>query len=154
MMTVYLLDVNLLLALSDPMHIHHEAAHRWFAAVGVHAWATCPLTENAYVRIASHPGYPNRLGEAAVVLGSLRRLNAIPEHQFWPDDASLADLVLPGAALSHGQVTDAYLLGLAVRRKGKLATLDRRISTEVVKGGAEALELIEPNERQRPEESR
>ncbi len=60
-MTIYLLDVNVLLALSDPMHIHHEAAHRWFAAKGQSAWATSPITENGFVRIASHPNYPNRL---------------------------------------------------------------------------------------------
>jgi hypothetical protein len=143
-MIAYLLDVNLLLALSDPMHVHHEAAHRWFAEAGRHAWATCPLTENAYVRIASHPSYPNRPGDAAVVLESLRRIRALAEHHFWPEDVSLLDLVLPGAALSHGQVTDVYLLGLAARMGGKLATLDRRIPSQVVRGGAEALEVIEP----------
>jgi len=142
-MTAYLLDVNVLLALSDPMHVHHEAAHRWFGEEGRHAWATCPLTENAYVRIASHPSYPNRPGDAAVVLDSLRRLYAVAEHDFWPDDVSLLDLVLPGAAMSHGQVTDVYLLGLAARRGGKLATFDRRIPSQVVPGGAEALEVIE-----------
>ncbi|MDO9124550.1 MAG: VapC toxin family PIN domain ribonuclease, partial [Deltaproteobacteria bacterium] len=62
-MTTYLLDVNLLLALSDPMHIHHELAHRWFAEKGHQAWATCPLTENGFIRIASHPNYPNRPGD-------------------------------------------------------------------------------------------
>jgi predicted nucleic acid-binding protein len=54
-MTTYLLDVNLLLALTDPMHIHHESAYRWFAGKGQKAWATCPLTENGFVRIASYP---------------------------------------------------------------------------------------------------
>ena len=52
-MTPYLLDVNVLLALCDPMHVHHEAAHRWFAEKGSQAWATCPITENGFVRIAS-----------------------------------------------------------------------------------------------------
>lgn len=143
-MTAHLLDVNLLLALSDPMHIHHEAAHRWFGDAGHRAWATCPLTENAYVRIASHPSYPNRPGDAAVVLESLRRFYALAEHEFWPDDASLLDLVQPGAALTHGQVTDVYLLGLAARKGGKLATFDRRIPSQVVPGGTAALEVIEP----------
>ena len=126
------------------MHVHHEAAHRWFGEVGHHTWATCPLPENAYVRIASHPSYPNRPGDAAVVLESLRRFHAVAEHDFWPDDVSLLDLVLPGAAMIHGQVTDVYLLGLAARRGGKLATFDRGIPSQVVPGGAEALEVIEP----------
>jgi uncharacterized protein len=56
--TTYLLDVNLLLALTDPMHVHHEQAHRWFASKGDLSWATCPLTENGFVRVASHPSYP------------------------------------------------------------------------------------------------
>ncbi|MBP1742910.1 MAG: domain protein family protein, partial [Deltaproteobacteria bacterium] len=67
-MTIYLLDINLLLALSDPMHIHHPLAHRWFAEKGQHAWATCPLTENGFIRIASHPNYPNRPGDVTAVL--------------------------------------------------------------------------------------
>ncbi len=139
-----LLDVNLLLALSDPMHIHHEAAHRWFGEVGHRAWATCPLTENAYVRIASHPSYPNRPGDAAVVLESLRRFHAVAGHDFWPEEVSLLDLVLPGATLSHSQVTDIFLLGLAARKGGKLATFDRHIPGQGVPGGEEALEVIEP----------
>ncbi len=53
-MTTYLLDVNLLLALSDPMHFHHNSAHRWLAEKVQRAWATCPLTENGFIRIASH----------------------------------------------------------------------------------------------------
>ena len=141
-MTAYLLDVNLLLALSDPMHVHHEAAHQWFGKAGHYAWATCPLTENAYVRIASHPSYPNRPGDAAVVLESLRRFYDVAEHDFWPEDVSLLDLVLPGATLSHSQVTDVYLLGLAARKGGKLATFDRRIPSQMVRGGSEALEVI------------
>ena len=78
------------------------------------------------------------------MLESLRRFRALAEHHFWPEDVSLVDLVLPGATLSHGQVTDVYLLGLAARKGGKLATLDRRIPTRVVPGGAEALEVVEP----------
>jgi uncharacterized protein len=100
-------------------------------------------SQNAYVRIASHPSYPNRPGDAAAVLESLRRLRALAEHHFWPEDVGLLDLVLPGATLSHGQVTDVYLLGLVARRGGKLATLDRLIPTRAVPGGAEALEVVE-----------
>jgi predicted nucleic acid-binding protein len=75
---VYLLDVNVLLALCDPLHVHHAAAHRWFAAVGRFAWATCPITENGFVRIAAHRSYPNRPGDAAVVERGADALELIP----------------------------------------------------------------------------
>lgn len=146
-MTAYLLDVNLLLALSDPRHEHHELAHRWFASHcqvgrGRQSWATCPITENGFVRIASHPRYPNRPGEAAAVLAILRRFCAAEGHQFWPDEVTLRDALEPGAVVASAQVTDVYLLGLAVRHGGKLATLDQRIPAAVVRGGLQALETI------------
>jgi uncharacterized protein len=141
-MTVYLLDVNVLLALSDPMHIHHDAAHRWFAEIGSRAWATCPLTENGYVRVASHPSYPNRPGDAGTLLEMLRRFCALEGHTFWVEDASLRDMIVPGSVLTHAQVTDVYLVGLARTKGGKLATFDRRIPAPVVPGGREALEVI------------
>jgi toxin-antitoxin system PIN domain toxin len=140
--TIYLLDVNLLLALSDPMHVHHEVGHRWFGRVGRHAWATCPLTENGFVRIASHPRYPNRPGDVAIVLAILRRFCAVEGHHFWAEDASLRDLLLPGAIVTHAHITDIYLLGLAVHKGGKLATLDHHIPTTAVQDGIDALELI------------
>jgi toxin-antitoxin system PIN domain toxin len=138
----FLLDVNLLLALSDPMHIHHEPAHRWFAQSGQEAWATCPITENAYVRIASNPNYPNRPGEVAVVLDLLNRFCAGQGHEFWPADIRLGDYLLPGAVVTHKQLTDVYLLSLAVHHGGKLATLDQRIPVSTIRGGGESLELI------------
>ena len=143
-MTIYLLDVNVLLALSDPMHVHHEAAHRWFAARGQSAWATCPITENGFVRIASHPNYPNRPGDAPAVLSILRQFCAEAGHHFWTADVSLRDVLQPGVLITHTQVTDIFLLGLAVHKGGKLATFDRRIVPTAVVGGREALELIAP----------
>jgi len=141
-MTTYLLDVNLLLALSDPMHIHHEAAHRWFAAKGRAAWATCPLTENSFLRIASHPNYPNRPGDIPAVLAILRQFCKAQGHQFWAENISILEILEPGAIITHAQITDVYLAGLAVRNHGKLATLDRRIPVDAVRGGREALELV------------
>ncbi len=72
-MTIYLLDINLLLALTDPMHVHHELSHQWFAKKGRKGWATCPLTENGFVRIASHPKYPNRPGDVQPFVRSCGR---------------------------------------------------------------------------------
>jgi toxin-antitoxin system PIN domain toxin len=140
--SVYLLDVNLLLALSDPMHVHHEVAHGWFSETGAQAWATCPVTENGFVRIASHPRYPNRPGDVGAVVAILRRFCAAGGHHFWTEDISLRDLVESKAIVTHAQVTDVFLLGLAVHRRGKLATLDRRLPVAAVQGGAAALELI------------
>jgi toxin-antitoxin system PIN domain toxin len=141
-MTTYLLDVNLLLALSDPMHIHHEAAHRWFADKGHYAWATCPLTENGFARIASHPNYPNRPGDVPAVLAILHRLCEAPGHQFWAEDISILEILEPSAIITHAQITDIYLVGLAVHKNGRLATLDKRIPVNAVRDGQEALELI------------
>ncbi len=143
-MTTYLLDVNVLLALSDPAHIHHEAAHHWFAARGRAAWATCPLTENGFVRIASHTSYPNRPGDVPVVLSMLRQLCAMPGHHFWPADISIRELLRPGTVIVHNQLTDIYLLGLAVHHGGKLATFDQGIAAVAVQAGAAAIEPITP----------
>ena len=141
-MTVYLLDVNLLLALSDPMHVHHEAAHRWFAEHGQQAWATCPLTENGFVRIASHPRYPNRPGDVSAVLAILRRFCAAEGHHFWAEDISIRDVLQPGVVITPAQVTDVYLLGLAAQQGGRLATLDQRIPASAVRDGPQTLKLI------------
>jgi toxin-antitoxin system PIN domain toxin len=140
--TEYLLDVNVLLALADPQHVHHLPAHAWFASHARDAWSTCPITENAFVRIASHPGYPNRPGEAPVVLELLRGMCSVEGHRFWPDAISLRDALLPGGSLTHAQVTDTFLLALAVAKGGRLATLDRRISSSLVAGGQAALDVI------------
>lgn len=141
-MITFLLDINVLLALSDPMHMYHESAHRWFAARGKASWATCPLTENGFVRIASHPNYPNRPGDAPQLVSLLRQLCSSEGHHFWPDEVSIRDILSPDALFTHNHVTDVYLLGLAVIRGGKLATFDRRIVPALVRDGADALEII------------
>ena len=141
-MTCYLLDVNLLLALADPMHVHHDRAHRWYGMTGQRAWATCPITENGFVRVASHPQYPNRPGDSAAVLGLLRQFCAHSGHVFWADDASLRTILTPNAVFTHNHVTDVYLLGLAAAHGGKLATLDQHISVSSVANGESAIEVL------------
>jgi toxin-antitoxin system PIN domain toxin len=142
-LTTYLLDINLLLALADPIHIHHEAAHRWFEDRGDDSWSTCPLTENGFVHVACHPNYPNRPGDTAAVLSILHQLCEAESHQFWADDISILEIVEPEAIITHAQITEVYLLGLVAHKGGKLATLDRRIPVDVVQGGKDALELIQ-----------
>ncbi len=143
-MSIFLLDVNLLLALCDPHHVHHEAAHHWFEPRGQRDWATCPLTENGFVRVASQPAYPSSPGGPAVVRDLLIKFCTHPHHHFWPDDITWRDenIFHPATTLTPGQVTDVYLLGLAAQHGGKLATLDRRIPVSMVKQGSAALELL------------
>ena len=141
-MTIYLFDINLLFALTDPMHVHHEPSHQWFTKKGRQAWATCPLTENGFIRIAGHPNYPNRPGDVSAVCSILRQICEAPGHHFWPEDLSILEILEPDAIITHAQIMDVYLLGLAVRNKGKLATLDKRIPVEAVRGGGRAIELL------------
>ena len=140
----YLLDVNVPTALSDPAHVQHEMAYDWFAHHGQSAWATCPLTQNGLLRIVGHVRYPNSPGTPAAVAGTLPSLCALPGHAFWPDDISLMDARYIDASrlLSSAQVTDSYLLALAVVHGGQLATFDRKLVVNAVSGGLKALCLI------------
>jgi uncharacterized protein len=130
-----LLDVNVLIALFDPSHVHHETAHDWFADNRSSGWATCPITENGFLRILTHPSVAVETGRATLLAG-LRTFCASSHHEFWGDTVSLCDASLfdPSAALTHRQLTDVYLLGLATRMKGRLATFDRSIPLRAVKG--------------------
>ena len=144
-MTTFLLDVNVLIALVDPTHVQHDAAHEWFAQQGHKAWATCPLTENGLLRIVGHVRYPSSPGTPGAVAHLLATLRALPGHAFWPDDISLLDARWIDATrlLSAAQVTDSYLLALACAHGGQLASFDRRLVTDAVRGGARRLHLIE-----------
>lgn len=145
MSRVALLDVNVLVALFDPDHVHHEAAHAWFPPSRGGGWATCPLTENGVVRVLSNPAYGAEPERPGALFARLRSFCASGGHVFWPDDVTFrsARTLRAGAALSHGTLTDVYLLALAVAHDGRLATFDRRISLSAVAGAAkEHLELI------------
>ena len=133
-MTTALLDIRMLIALLDPSHTFHIVAARWFIDHGDEGWATCPLTQNGFVRIVSHPSYPKPVAANDAVQILLRACNH-PAHAFWPDDVTLTDdrLFDYGHLLSSGQVTDAYLLGLAVKHDGHFITLDQRINVAAVR---------------------
>lgn len=141
----FLLDVNVLIALIDPAHVAHDAAHAWFETTGRDDWATCPMTENGVLRIVGHPRYPNTPGSPAAVAIIVARLRELPGHRFWADDLSLVGSAQVDLTriLTSGQVTDTYLLALAQANGGKLATFDRRLSVAAVKSGKAALHLIE-----------
>lgn len=132
---VSLLDVNVLIALCDGRHEHHELAARWFVAHAAAGWASCPLTQNGAIRIMSAPAYPG--GRPVVqVLAQVQALCASPQHHFWPDGVSLvqAGTLNPAHLLGHRQLTDAYLLALAVHHQGQFVTLDGAIPVKAVQG--------------------
>jgi toxin-antitoxin system PIN domain toxin len=143
---VTLLDVNLLIALCDADHEHHLLAARWFRANRLKGWATCPLTENALLRIMGHAAYPGGPGSPEGVRPLLQRLRSVPGHLFWEDSISIVDSQrLPSlVGVSARQLTDVYLLALAVCHGGYMATLDARIDPTQVPGGSQALVLVSP----------
>jgi toxin-antitoxin system PIN domain toxin len=126
-----LLDINILTALLWPTHEHHEAAHRWFGARGGRPWATCPLTQLGFVRIVSNPAFSSDALSPVEALALLGQNLAHADHQFWTDGLELPSAVKPIEDRLQGykQLTDAYLLALANRRKGVLATFDRGVRT-------------------------
>jgi toxin-antitoxin system PIN domain toxin len=130
-----LLDVNVLIALLDADHVHHAVAHAWLAANIEHGWASCPLTENGCIRIMSQPSYPGAL-PAAAVAARLRVAAATHWHEFWPDAVSLLHegVVDWDAVLGSRQVTDVYLLALAVQHDARLVSFDRSIPLHAVAG--------------------
>ena len=142
-----LLDVNLLVALFDPDHTHHDLAHDWFEDNHARGWATCPVTENGLVRVISNAGYKGGAERPETLVTGLRRFCASRHHQFWPDAVSLTDPAIFNAGYLHGhrQLTDVYLLGLAKRMDGRLATFDAAIPWKAIVGGQpDLLEVIAP----------
>lgn len=130
-----LLDVNMLLALFDSTHVHHAIASSWWVEHRDGGWASCPLTQNGFIRIISSPRYP-RPRTLADALTLLRAQMALPDHAFWPDDLSLVDPAIfdHGRLLGANQITDVYLLALALKNGGRLVTLDRAIPLAAVRG--------------------
>jgi len=144
---VSLLDVNVLVALFFPDHVHHDLAHDWFADHRHEGWATCPLTENGFVRVACQQPSDDALVRPVDVIAHLARFCRDKLHHMWTDSVSLTDTALfaPQFIGGHRQVTDVYLVGLAKKMAGRLATFDRAIPVEAVRGGtAELLHVIEP----------
>lgn len=132
-----LLDVNVLIALLDQAHPHHELALDWLKANIKQGWASCPITQNGCVRIMSQASYPGARPVGQIVNRLTGALDH-PAHQFWPDDLSIVDPKRIDSSRVHGarQVTDTYLLALAVRHGGRLVTFDGGIALASVKGAA------------------
>ena len=138
-----LLDVNVLIALLDEAHIRHATATHWLSGAIDRGWASCPITQNGCIRIMSQPAYPGAL-PAAEVAARLAEATQHEAHDFWPDDISL---LAPGVidwqrVLGHRQVTDNYLLALALRHQGRFVTFDGRIDLSAVAGSAAAHRVV------------
>ncbi len=141
-MTHALLDINVLIALLDQDHSMHVQAGRWFDDQADAGWASCPITQNGCMRIMSHPSYPNPVHVGAI-MERLREAIATTQHRFWADDVSLLDASVADRTRIHGprQVTDLYLLALAVRKDGCFVSFDSSIPRSAIKG-AEQRHLV------------
>lgn len=138
----FLLDANVLIALAWPVHEFHDRVGRWFARHSRAGWATCPFTEAAFVRVISNPAFSaNALTVANALLVLESNVN-LPHHQFWPDSIPVAGALRNVERFTgHRQITDAYLVGLALHRRGKLATFDKGIrALGIEEGGVEVIE--------------
>lgn len=132
-MNGFLLDTNLLVALLWPAHEQHELALKWFTRHRAQGWVTCPLTEAGFVRIVSNPAFSRDAVQPREAVQVLMANTAAKDHLFWPDDLAVAEAVAFAEVrlMVHQQVTDAYLLGLALHHGGALATLDEHITALV-----------------------
>jgi uncharacterized protein len=131
----WLLDVSFLIALLQDQHIYFDRAQDWWAANRAKGWASCPLTQNGFLRIMPQLRFPRPI----VVMDALDLLSdmiAGTDHIFWPDDISLLDkqLIDRSRILGPKQLTDIYLLALAVKHGGRLVTLDCAIPMTAVRG--------------------
>jgi len=130
-----LFDVNVLIALHDRDHVHHVRAAQWFEAHIQLGWATCALTQNGCLRIMGQPGYSSPQ-PMPMLVGMLQNSTRTAHHAFWSDEISLLDPLQFQHSHIHSarQLTDLYLLALAVKNQGRLVTLDQRIPISAVHG--------------------
>lgn len=140
-----LFDVNVLIASTDEGHAAYKRVHAWLGETAGKPWATCPLTQAGFVRIISRPHFHERpisVREACELLAAIAQR---PGHHFWPMDITLAEAVRPfeERLFGHRQITDVYLLGLAIRNKGRLVTLDRAIEAMAGREFAQHLTVLE-----------
>lgn len=144
-MSIALLDVNALLALLLENHMFHAKIAKWFAGRKDRGWATCPITQQGFVRIVSNPAY---VRPAATVRSAIDLIQTTTEvntyHHFWSDTLALANLdaTIRQCLRGHKQMTDAYLLSLAIHHRGKLVTFDTRM-VALAPVGSEARDALE-----------
>ncbi len=143
---VALLDVNLLVALAWPNHVHHAQAHVWFRSRPPTGWATCSIVELGFIRVSSNARAVPAAVSPQEAAALLQRITALPGHHFWADDVRFAESphVARSRVVGHQQVTDAHLVGLALRHGGRLATFDAGVRALAAPGipADAAVELI------------
>jgi len=139
-----LLDINILTALLWPAHEHHEVAHAGFGCRADASWATCSLTQLGFVRIVSNPAFSRDALSPVDALALLGENLTHPGHEFWTDSLQVPMAVRSMEARLQGykQLTDAYLLALAHRRKGVLATFDRGLRSLAGDAFLGSLEIV------------
>ena len=126
-----LLDVNVLVAIAWPNHVHHHAARSWFREWGAkNGWASCPVSEAGFVRVCCNPLVVQQSVTPYDAISMLRKLRRAGSHSFWPIEHSMVHLdpEIVGRLQGYRQVTDALLLSVALRQGGCLATLDSRLA--------------------------
>jgi len=139
-----LLDVNVLIALLWPPHEAHIRTQRWFARNADQGWATCAMTQAGFVRIVSNPAFSRRVVSPRDALDVLGGSLQHPAHHFWTEDIGVTEALahFSRRLLGHHQITDAYLLGLAIQKKGRLATLDASLSSLLPERSAAKTRLV------------
>jgi len=140
-----LLDLNVLIALAWPSHIHHLQAHKWFAMAKNSAWATCPIIQSGFIRLSSNPKILPEAVSPKEALHLLEQITLLPNHLFWADSIALVDAVIfkHSNIIGYRQITDAYLLSLAIHNNGCLVSFDKGISTLVPASYRDRLKILE-----------
>ena len=143
-MKTALLDVNILTALLWPAHEHHETAHRWFRGRDGGRWATCSLTQLGFVRIVSNPAFSRDALSPAGAVALLAANLTHPAHEFWTENLPVPSAIkgMEAGLQGYRQLSDVYLLALASRRKGVLATFDRGLRAPAGETFGSALEIV------------
>ena len=142
-----LLDINLIIALLDSAHVFHGSAQTWLEKEIQNGWATCPITENGVIRIMSQNAYPNSQPPSKIA-ERLAEACQHPTHEFWPETISLVKdgVIRWQYLLGPRQITDAYLLAIAVVNQGKFVSFDQHINLSVVYGATPAnLQVVQPS---------
>jgi toxin-antitoxin system PIN domain toxin len=144
-MSVWLLDVNVLVARFWETHVFHRKVRAWMTSHEHEGWATCPITQAGLVRTISNPAFsPNAPRPAEAIHWLAESLRQDPNHYFWADDVPVSDACAGSLPRLSGfkQLTDAYLLGLAIHKKACLLTLDRRMLALVAEESLSSKTLV------------
>lgn len=145
MRATYLLDANVLVALTHARHLHHHAAHRWF--VTITDWAATPMTETALVRLLTNPVVVGHPITPAQALAAVSQVRALPGHRWLPDDSTLAEPRITVTRGGYRQVTDFHLVNLAAASGHVLATFDTKIQAAVIASDQRHVHAIAPRVR-------